>query len=398
MHVPVENYNESEVDTPHMKNSVKKNEPTFFVVTSMSRDFQNKERLHGPDVLRGFAASGVVFFHVFYLSGMQHSFLASVLVGRFDFLVRLFFALSAFAIAYAYCGKLTTLDHWRIFYIKRFLRIAPLFYFMMLLGAILMWLKHQPLPAAYDYALSMTFLFPFIPGKHGSLVLGGWSLGIECLFYVFFPFLICLIRSLRSAAVAWSILCLVAVIGRPFFQQASNNHSLQDFGNLFFLSHLQFFIAGIACYYICQIFSTNRFLKHSGLMALCLLVSLMLMIFYFYFQLNQKVPEEVFISIILVAMIFCAVQGLPVWLDNRITRYIGRISYSIYLTQFIVIELLYSLGIYTEITLLTPFPFLNFILASLLTLTAVIGISAFTYRFIEVPGMRSLGGGGCWHQ
>ncbi len=65
-----------------------------------------QNRIHGPDVLRGFAAIGAVFFHVLYLSGLLTNNIAQGMVGRFDFFVRLFFVISAFSMMYTYHDKL----------------------------------------------------------------------------------------------------------------------------------------------------------------------------------------------------------------------------------------------------------------------------------------------------
>ncbi|MBA0257900.1 acyltransferase [Stenotrophomonas maltophilia] len=93
---------------------------------------QMQDRIHGPDVLRGLAALGVVMFHVLYLSGIPINETAAAITGRMDFFVRVFFVLSAFAIGHAYYSRMSSTEAIKVFYQKRFFRIAPLFYFMIL--------------------------------------------------------------------------------------------------------------------------------------------------------------------------------------------------------------------------------------------------------------------------
>lgn len=213
---------------------------------------EKKERLHGPDILRGFAALGVVAFHIYYISGMPKTPEFGALFGRFDYLVRLFFAISAFSILYAYHDRLNSKDQIRAFYKARLFRIAPLFYFI--LGLVLIKnLFSGALPPKYDIVLSATFLFPFVPGKHGSLVGGGWSLGIEWMFYIFLPLLISAITSTRAAIITWAITCFIATFRYENFPPGTTSAPLHEYSILFFLSHLQYFIVGMICFYALKI-------------------------------------------------------------------------------------------------------------------------------------------------
>lgn len=71
---------------------------------------QMQDRIHGPDVLRGLAALGVVMFHVLYLSGIPINETAAAITGRMDFFVRVFFVLSAFAIGHAYYSRMSSTE------------------------------------------------------------------------------------------------------------------------------------------------------------------------------------------------------------------------------------------------------------------------------------------------
>lgn len=341
-------------------------------------------RLHGPDVLRGFAACGVVFFHVLYLSGIPINHLSMIVVGRFDFFVRLFFALSAFSIAYAYSNRLNSVDELKDFYFKRFRRIAPLFYFILLWGTAYSLYMHSQLPNFYDYLLSATFVFPFVPGKHGSLVGGGWSIGIEWMFYAFFPILFATIRGYRSAFIAWLLFTTIAILGRNYFHSFLGGQ-LREYGLLFFLSHLQYFIIGIAAFHIYHQ-RINAQQNNKQLNGVLLVATIILTIIYFRFQFI--VPEELALSISIFILVFFSILNLPAWLDNSITRHIGLISYSIYLVQFPVIQILSEHGFYSKINSIVDDGLFAYIFASIITLLIVIAVSMLTYRWIEKPGQN----------
>lgn len=71
----------------------------------------------------------------------------------------------------------------------------------------------------------------------------------------------------------------------------------------------------------------------------------------------------------------------PIWLLNRGWSWIGRLSYSMYLTHMLV------LGLIVQVKL--PFaPLVSLTLMFIMTLLFTIGLSWFTYSWIEQPGIR----------
>ena len=346
------------------------------------------ERLHGPDVLRGFAALGVMASHVYAISGFPQDPLVGATVGRFGFLVRLFFAISAFSITYVYSEKIFSQRQLQTFYLKRFFRIAPLFYFMILIYLALCLIEGRPFPSWYEICLSLSFIFPFVPGIHHSIVGGGWSLGLEWMFYAFFPFLLCLVRGRLSAFIVWGIVCLIAVLRSSYFRHGVIDPILYDYGILFFSSHVPFFISGMGSYFVIKRYGANSLKKHSFLLGLAIVFLGVVTIYYFKCKIDVILPEEIFISVISFLLIVASASGIPGWLDNTFTRYLGLISYSIYLTHIVVIKLLSRWGIYNWIAETIGSAFGGFLIASMGTFFAVIVVSHFTYKFIERPSLR----------
>jgi peptidoglycan/LPS O-acetylase OafA/YrhL len=80
----------------------------------------------------------------------------------------------------------------------------------------------------------------------------------------------------------------------------------------------------------------------------------------------------------------------PIWLlSNRATRYLGKISFSLYLVHPSIIYYLGVLGVYSAIYRSVTFSkFAAFLASFAVTLLCVAGVSALTYRWIEEPGMR----------
>jgi len=342
-----------------------------------------RSRVVGPDILRGLAACGVVLFHVLYLSGLEISNIPHYLVGRFDFLVRLFFAVSAFSLAYAYHGKYQGSAWIKGFYIRRFFRIAPLYYFVVFLGIAHNYLGNGQAPGVFSLGANLLFVFSLAPGLHGGMAGGAWSLGVEWLFYLAFPLMSALITSIRVAITVWAIFCGVAIFGREYFSSFMDG-GLREFGLLFFLSHVHYFVIGLIVFIIYESRANWRPSKKkwpNGVFSVCLLGLVVL-----YFNGASDVPEELVISFVVFGLLLLAVWGFPVWLDNEFTRYLGSISYSVYLLQFPVIQALAELGVYRFALNFSQNATAAFALASAVTLVVTLIVSALTFQFIEIPG------------
>lgn len=172
--------------------------PTAAGLTGLSR-----HDLEGADALRFWAALSIILYHALLLPGIEPPGSFWVIRNFGGFGVPLFFALSAFVLCHGYHGRLDTAEAVRSFYLRRLFRIAPLFY---LVGAVSLAFFY----AAYgrgigmaDLVTSATFTFGLFPQHHQGFVWASWSIGVEMLFYAIFPLLTVVVRSWRSATVAF---------------------------------------------------------------------------------------------------------------------------------------------------------------------------------------------------
>lgn len=153
------------------------------------------ERLHGLDLVRGLCAISVMIYHV-----LTWTKVATIdAMGTFG--VYIFFVLSGCSLGYAY-GRAPFGDQGlRDFFIARAFRIIPLY------GAVVLLNYLQRGSDLSLVLLNVTLLFGFTNPGATSLPTGGWSIGIEAVFYVLFPILM-LFRNVYALAgvVAASIL------------------------------------------------------------------------------------------------------------------------------------------------------------------------------------------------
>jgi peptidoglycan/LPS O-acetylase OafA/YrhL len=123
------------------------------------------------DTIRGIAVLLVLFFHGFGfryglegLSGLPKLFVAATLPGWIG--VNLFFVLSGFLIAGILLDAKSKPNYYKNFYIRRALRILPLYYAVLLLLAVLTrsgWINRQAswafLAFSFFYLSNVTALF-----------------------------------------------------------------------------------------------------------------------------------------------------------------------------------------------------------------------------------------------
>jgi peptidoglycan/LPS O-acetylase OafA/YrhL len=140
---------------------------------------------------RGIAVLMVVFIHTYNFLDFGHpeypaAFLKYVEWGQFG--VQFFFILSALTLcnSFEYSLQKQEKNLIRNFYIKRFFRIYPMFFLMMLVFLVY---SSIPFSAVYK-ALNFVFLNNYYPplGNRG-IVSFSWTLNVEMSFYVLFPFI-----------------------------------------------------------------------------------------------------------------------------------------------------------------------------------------------------------------
>lgn len=147
--------------------------------------------LPGLNGLRAFAALAVVVSHL-RLAHDQFGLPKTGSLQLAQYGVTIFFALSGFLITFLLLKEkeqTQTVDV-KSFYIRRILRIWPLYYFYLALAVLSLWLTQpEALPGQILFYIFMLANVPFIMDKALPKVDHYWSLGVEEQFYLFWPLL-----------------------------------------------------------------------------------------------------------------------------------------------------------------------------------------------------------------
>ncbi|MEE4688833.1 acyltransferase [Pseudomonas alliivorans] len=355
-----------------------------------------RKRLDGIESLRAYAAVSIVLFHLAHSGGALLPESLGFISSHFGMGVPLFFVLSGFSMAYGYFGRLSGDSVMRGYFVRRFARIAPFFYVMIVFQLAVLYfvngITHSPL----DVLLHATFVFNFIPHLTEGIVPASWTIGVEMVFYALFPLFIMLCTNIWRSAAAVAISTIVAtkfnIDVRPFENQISSflYHN--------FVVQLPYFLWGILFFHIQQAIVARLEERHHRHLCWALIA------FGFFGVWHLYANSAMFI--------FFAAQGLrttwdTLWsiplgsiclamalhpsriLSNRVTQYLGKISFSLYLVHPTVLYGFGQAGVYKWIYALVPSSLAaGYALAFALSLGVIAAISAVTYRFIEVPGMN----------
>jgi peptidoglycan/LPS O-acetylase OafA/YrhL len=351
-----------------------------------------RARLEFLDALRGLAAVYVLVYHMLLLP--QPNLLAPrwaekvALNGGTG--VTMFFIVSAFSLYYTMPLRLRERSPTFNFYLHRFFRIAPLFYF--LIAATLVrdaWafgVRHS-LP---EIGASMAFLFNLIPTRQEGFVWVSWTIGVEMLFYAVFPLLYARVKTLgASIALFFAALMLWQVVGLLLDYSVMPEAWKQSILHWNVLRHFPIFAVGIVIYHVFvslphahapseSATGTGNALVWAGVFGYAAL-------------LQGWLPNVFGDSYYWQGLVFaCMFMGLALspWrlVVNRATRFLGKISYSVYLVHTTVIFFLAPVyhWIYRHAPSLTA----CFLGSLALTLLLVLPLSWLTYRFVEEPGIR----------
>ena len=301
-------------------------------------------RLGFLDSLRGWAAIYVILYHTALMPtpALPVPAWAAPVILSGGTGVTLFFVASAFSLCRAARPGEDRGRALAAYAMRRFFRIVPLFY-LVLAASVLRdsWLFSVG-QAPATIAVNAALLFNLWPGHETGIAWASWTIGVEILFYAIFPFLVVRVTDVSRAAILLLGSLLVAavfpvVLARTGLTPAELGVQAQ-YG---LLHHLPVFAAGMLAYRVFERFEQTSPAPAVG-------IALLLAAAYLYASLLGGHLSHILLldDYDWQAVVFTlAVLGLAIYparlLVNRITRHMGRISYSLYLLHpFIVYALI----------------------------------------------------------
>ena len=159
-------------------------------------------RVYTIDYLRGILAIFIMFYHY---SSWQNIFVmdaSSFLARNAIYGVSLFFIISGFSLTITYYEKFKEINDKLLFsyYLKRFARIYPLFWLIVISYIFMLYVAAKELTEPFQILSNLTISFAFFE-EFSGLTAGSWSIGIEIVFYILFPIIIYTLHKIGRAHV-----------------------------------------------------------------------------------------------------------------------------------------------------------------------------------------------------
>ena len=339
------------------------------------------------DALRGLAIFAVVLTHCGQHGNDKIPQILQFIIGQGALGVQLFFFISAFTLMVSMHSKSNKQHYLFEFYLRRFFRIAPLYYL-----AIIYYLWQDGFGGRYwlgdikfisfeNIISNILFVHEFNPYWLNSVVPGGWSIAVEMLFYSFFPLLFLKITSTQRALI-FAITTLVIRFFLDFILRKNHlisSNTIWDRYLFFYLpSQLPVFSLGILFYHIVKaryriIISPETVL----VLALCLILPVFGIVFF---------PEYIMFTIAILVLSISLSRFEFRIIVNGFFRYLGKISYGMYLTHFAVLYWLDRFKVIDNaLSGIFGNSIENFIIRLIVVLITTIFIATILYRIIELP-------------
>jgi peptidoglycan/LPS O-acetylase OafA/YrhL len=341
------------------------------------------EKLKFADSLRGLAILSVIVVHTSqYGTPLKNQTIQQVLnEGARG--VQLFYLVSAFTLFLSFKNR-SQLERFpvRNFFLRRFFRIAPMYYIGILyflwqdgLGERY-WLGDQETITPLNIAANFLFLHGFNPYWITSLVPGGWTIAVEMTFYAVLPLLFLRITNINQAIYFFiSTLILSFILGwylsvNPLIP---TDRLWQEYLFLYFPSQLPVFALGIIFY-----FHYTSQTRINGLA----FISLSLILIVNFVRLGGfSIPNHIMFGAAYMLLAIGMSRYQFSLLENTITIFIGKLSFSMYLVHFAVLHWLDNFALVDMLQHTS----LNYALRLLLVTLITISISFGCFHLLEVP-------------
>ncbi|HEU5080371.1 MAG TPA: acyltransferase [Opitutaceae bacterium] len=350
------------------------------------------------DGIRGLLALWVFWGHLTYAVGAT----IPVLSGP-SMAVDLFMVLSGFLMAWHWlsaepkkrAGGSET-RRWIEFWNRRFFRIAPLYYVLLLAAllldarvsaakaamkaiyhsaaATLSGVAQAPVDSLQNVLAHLSFAFGLHPAYASNDMLPDWSLSLEMQFYLAFPLLVLLCRPTRIIVFS-CVSVAIAVVAKRLFGYDGLHGMLATFPQpTLLILKLHVFAAGMALGWLVAV----REARHAPHFFLALIIPLAL--------LDRPVTLAI-VGITALLVVDSPLFVLPKrLLGSKPFRILGDLSYAVYLVHlipsYLILDALQQRGLFSHAS-----PYARFGIATS-TLTPVVFVIAFVlHHAVERPGI-----------
>lgn len=352
------------------------------------------------DALRGLCAVFVALFHTAWISNVR----TLPIISNGWLFVDFFFVLSGFVIAQNYAARIDSLTSFRSFVIKRFFRLYPLHLATFVLAAAITGMGFVLRNSSIVWSIADVFsadalqavaLVHGLGFAHPSFNAPSWSISAEFWTYIAFGLVaLCMGAGAPRIAVAMFVFGAAALITMFVLNSPAGLYTAFEFG---FLRCLAGFSLGVVVWLAYRV--TGSWWPSCGITTIAL-IALSISVWFVLAWVERSNAANGLVLPLFAGIIYvCATDRGSVFkavLETRPAKFLGRISYSIYMLHTSVLMVVSFF-----VTLLAPdlrgiaatpgMSFFRFLLGDLFCLLYVLLVvagAAITHRLIEDPFRR----------
>ncbi|MEO8146549.1 MAG: acyltransferase [Bacteroidia bacterium] len=356
---------------------------------------KSSEKLKYIDAIRGIAILAVLVIHCreYVESGALIPSAFSFIINQGPRGVQLFYIASAFTMFFTLTGRVKKENNpTRNFFIRRVFRIAPMYwiaivYYLWQNGrGPSYWLGDAPGISNMNIAANFLFIHGFNAYWINSLVPGGWSIAVEMSFYCLVPFLFSKIKNSLHAINFFFITMIINFIAGYLLhthQLIADALLWKNFLTLYLPYQMPVFALGILFYFLVK--GDYASLRFSWVtFVLCLIMFAVK-----FFTAMPLITSHLLFAMSFVIMGFVMSKKEFKIVVNPVVRYIGKVSYSMYLVHFAVLYFMVKWNFANYITETTATSaLLNYGIRLILLIIISAAISTVFYNLIEVPAQK----------
>jgi len=341
------------------------------------------------DALRGIAILAVLTVHCIAYGTNNYPGIMQAIVGNGGRGVQLFYIVSAFTLFLSMNNRAKQERNiYSNFFIRRFFRIAPMFYIAIVynvcerlfIGNLCS--DYVPDVTTWSVISSFFFVHGLSPYWINTVVPGGWSITAEMMFYCMVPFLFIKVKNLNHAAIIFFIAIFIqhtmafVVKQIPF----SDTILMRDYLFYYLPNHLPVFACGIFLFYL--VYTPKKDWNVHPAVILFLSFTIL-----FQIATGQWIfSQHIIFAIAFVFLGYALSKREYSILVNPFTKFVGKISYSMYLVHFAVLHWMFKLDFLDFVPLDSTFGnILNLAIRYTILLAASAAISYVTYKLVERP-------------
>ncbi len=341
---------------------------------------------HPLNFIRFVLALGVLLYHYgvnYYPFNLPA---VKTLIMNSSFRVSFFFFISGFVMSMVYAKQVPALKA-SYFYKRRFTRIYPVYWLAFIWTIVVVLFLKDALPKGLIVILHALGLQSLYPGYLLDLNFTTWSISVELVFYLLFPFLLrwmmrfSLKKLVAVSCVIWILQSVQHVLFVEYFYNGTK--AMEEFISAFPLWHFSTFFAGMVTARLIALDAFGETFKKNALFVFILTLLGFICIIYlpnpFLKYIHNGLLSPLFLLVIV--SLYYDRSLLHRVLSNRHVSSLGDLSYVLFIFQY---------PVWVTCTEFAPPDFINSSWFFLIYFMCLIAVARLVNRYFEKPMLLKL--------